>query len=69
MLSVALYTTVYLLLVFVAVDAKWGAQVERREAVKEAFRYNYAKYEEYAYPYDLLLPISKSGADNSILAG
>ena len=52
-----------------SVWAEWAAQVERREAVKAAFLYNYAKYEEYAYPYDLLLPVSKSGADNNILAG
>lgn len=51
------------------VQARWAAQVERREAVKAAFQYNYAKYEEHAYPYDLLLPISKGGADNNILAG
>jgi hypothetical protein len=51
------------------IQAKWEAQVERREAVREAFRYNYAKYEELSYPRDLLKPISKSGTNNEVLVG
>lgn len=50
--------------------AKEGvAQVERREAIRQAFQYNYAKYEEFAYPNDLLRPISKTGQDNEVLVG
>lgn len=51
------------------VQAKGAAQVERREAVRQAFQYNYAKYEELAYPKDLLNPISKTGKDNEVLVG
>ncbi|UZJ57537.1 hypothetical protein CBS101457_006857 [Exobasidium rhododendri] len=68
MLLVTLLAVVYLVTLS-CVEAKWEAQVERREAVKEAFKYNYRMYEEHAYPYDLLVPISKYGADNGILAG
>jgi hypothetical protein len=70
MLLVVPVTAVAACLVAVArVEAKWGAQVERREAVREAFLYNYREYEEHAYPHDVLQPITKSGADNEILAG
>jgi len=53
----------------IGTQAKWAAQIERREAIKDAFQYNYAKYEELAYPKDLLKPISKSGLNNDVLAG
>jgi hypothetical protein len=70
MLIAPLLTVAATSLIFcIGTQAKWSAQVERREAVKEAFQYNYAKYEELAYPKDLLQPISKNGTNNEVLVG
>lgn len=45
-----------------------GVDVNKREAVKQAFLYNYRNYEKYALGYDTLAPLSKKGQNlNGIL--
>ena len=50
------------------------ADVEKRDAIKEAFLYNWQKYKTYAAPpgsppKDKLAPVSKSGRNDGVLAG
>ncbi|CAO1636497.1 unnamed protein product [Parajaminaea phylloscopi] len=47
-----------------------GADVEKREAVKKAFVYNFENYEKYASGFDTLAPLTKKGQNtNDILGG
>ncbi|CEH17459.1 Mannosyl-oligosaccharide alpha-1,2-mannosidase and related glycosyl hydrolases [Ceraceosorus bombacis] len=47
----------------------WGADVEKREAIKKTFIEQYQKYEQFAFGSDLLKPVARQGDNNSILAG
>lgn len=52
------------------VSSNLGADVEKREAVKRAFIYNYDNYLKYAFGNDTLAPLSKQGQNtNDILGG